>query len=193
MPLFGNGGLLGGGLAEKAKQAGVPTETKEDDAESYRKPMNVENFDAFGATLQSVGKAVEIARWEAPAGLARRWGYGRADTDANQGYLYGVFKNSDGETISGTLIFKWENSTGRREQVNDEADSADMNTPNRYDREQQRPYPEDNSKARASENEYLTVWFEPSTDPSDITNDYEIAASKSECRFPTTEYDVAGR
>lgn len=188
-----DGGLLNGGLAQKAKEAGVPEATKKESGDSYRKPMNVGNFDSFGTSLQGQGEPVELARWEAPAGIARRWGYGRADTDANQGYLFGQFRNASDETINGTVVFKWENSTGRRTQVNDEAETGDMDTPNRYDREQQRPYPEDTDKARATENEYLVVEFVPSTDPADITNNYEIDAAASDARFPTTEYDVASR
>lgn len=189
--IFGGGGLLGGGGITDALQAGVPEGTKDDAGDSYRLPMGVADFDSFGATLQSAGETVELARYEVPAGLKRRWGYGRADAEANQGYLYGYLANADDEQIHGKVTYKWENSTGRRSEVNDEAKTQDMDTANRYDREQQRPYPEDTSKKAATQDEYLVVEFTPETAAADITNAYAIDAAASDVRFPTTEYDVA--
>lgn len=191
MPLFGGGGGLlgGGGLSQVAKEVGKPQDTAA--AESYRKPMGVTQFDEFGASLVE-GKEVELARWKAPAGIARRWGYGTAEAEANQGYAFGQFYNADDEQIQVQLIFKWENSTGRSSQVVDEANSKDMDTTDRYNRDEQIPMPEDTSKRRAVQDEALLVMAEPLTDPANITNDFAIAAANSEVRFPATEYDVSG-
>lgn len=190
MGLFDGGLLGGGGVAGVAQELGKPQDSAQ--ADSYRKPMGVEDFDTFGTSLTE-GKAVELAYWEAPAGIARRWGYGTAMAEANQGYAYGVFQNANGETIEGTVILKWENSTGRGEQVVDEVDSKDIDTNDRYNRDEQVPIPEDTSKKRAEQDERLTVWFEASTDPDNITNSYLIDAANSEVRLPTTEYDLSTR
>ena len=190
MGLFDGGLLGGGGVAGVAEELGKPQDSAQ--ADSYRKPMGVEDFDTFGTSLTE-GKAVELAYWEAPAGIARRWGYGTAMAEANQGYAYGVFQNANGEQIEGTVILKWENSTGRGEQVVDEVDSKDIDTNDRYNRDEQVPIPEDTSKKRAEQDERLTVWFEASTDPDNITNSYLIDAANSEVRLPTTEYDLSTR
>jgi hypothetical protein len=190
MGIFDGGLLGGGGVAGVAEELGKPQDSAQ--ADSYRKPMGVEDFDSFGTTLTQ-GKAVELAYWEAPAGIARRFGYGTAMAEANQGYAYGVFQNANGETIHGTVIFKWENSTGRGTQVVDEVDSKDINTTDRYNRDEQVPIPEDTSKKRAEQDERLVVEFEASTDPADITNSYLIDAANSEVRLPTTEYDLSTR
>ena len=190
MGLFDGGLLGGGGVAGVAQELGKPQDSAQ--ADSYRKPMGVEDFDTFGTSLTE-GKAVELAYWEAPAGIARRWGYGTAMAEANQGYAYGVFQNANGEQIEGTVILKWENSTGRGEQVVDEVDSKDIDTNDRYNRDEQVPIPEDTSKKRAEQDERLTVWFEASTDPDNITNSYLIDAANSEVRLPTTEYDLSTR
>ena len=190
MGMFDGGLLGGGGVAGVAQELGKPQDSAQ--ADSYRKPMGVEDFDTFGTSLTE-GKAVELAYWEAPAGIARRWGYGTAMAEANQGYAYGVFQNANGEQIEGTVILKWENSTGRGEQVVDEVDSKDIDTNDRYNRDEQVPIPEDTSKKRAEQDERITVWFEASTDPDNITNSYLIDAANSEVRLPTTEYDLSTR
>mgnify|MGYP007117108123 CR=1 FL=1 len=152
MGLFDGGLLGGGGVAGVAQELGKPQDSAQ--ADSYRKPMGVEDFDTFGTSLTE-GKAVELAYWEAPAGIARRWGYGTAMAEANQGYAYGVFQNANGEQIDGEVILKWENSTGRGEQVVDEVDSKDIDTTDRYNRDEQVPIPEDTSKKRAEQDERL--------------------------------------
>lgn len=187
--LFNGGGLLGG--VSGALEQGIPEQTRSEPGESYRKPMTVEAFDSFGASLISAGETVELASWEVPAGIQRRWGFGRADTDANQGYLYGVFENADNEQIHGEVTFKWRNSTGRSTQTVDEADSRDMDTSNRYDREQQIPFPEATDKKKATKDQELVVEFTPTTEAANITNNYAIDAGASSVRFPTTEYDVS--
>lgn len=195
MPLFGNGGgLLGsGGISQMAREAGVPEESKRGNTESYRVPMSPDDFDSFGATLQAAGEEVELAAWESAPGVARRWGYGRADLAENQGYLYGQLNNADGEQIHGTLSYEWRNTTGRKTEVNDEAKTEDMDTASRYDRESQRPYPEDTGKKRADPFEELVVKFVPSTPAADIANDYAIDRATSEARWPTTEYDLTSQ
>jgi hypothetical protein len=195
MGLFDGGGLLGGsgGVRQLAAEAGVPEANKDEGAESYRVPMSPDDFDTFGAGLQAAGEEVELASWEASPGTARRWGFGRADLAENQGYLYGKLQNSNGEIIHGTLSYEWRNATGRQSEVTDEAKTEDMNTSSRYDREQQRPFPEDTSKNRAGPFQELVVYFTPSTPAADITNDYAIDRASSEARWPTTEYDLTAQ
>lgn len=190
MPLFGNGGLLGG-ASKVAEEMGKPTEAADGDAESYRKPFSVGSFDQFGNDSLTQGEEVELARVRTPAGLERRWGFGRADQAENQGYAYGHFNNADGEAIHGRIGLQWENSTGRRTEVTEELDTRDMDTQDRYNRDAQPPVPEAQDKERAEQDEHLIVTFEPETDPADITNNYGVAAGASECRLPATEYDVS--
>lgn len=189
MPLFGGNGVLGaaGGLAE---DLGKPV-TGDNDGESYPAHYDVARFDEFGNDSLSQGKTVEIARDEIPAGIARRWGYGRAANPANQGYAYGIFQNASGEQIHGKLVFVWENSTGRETQVVHELDTQDMDTADRYDRETQPPMPEQTDKERAEQDQSMVLLFEARTDPSSITNNYGIDSGNSECRLPATEYDVS--
>lgn len=189
-----NGGLLGGNIAE---EIGASTEAANDAGDAYRKPLTVNRFDKFGTGTMVQGEPSELARVRTPAGLERRWGYGAANKPENQGYAYGILQNGgDGtvdseEQIHGILSFEWRNSTGRKQEVAEELASEDMDTANRYDREQQPPMPEAQGKERAEQDEYLVVTFTPETDPADVANGYEIVAGFSECRFPTTEYDVS--
>ena len=183
-------GLLDNGIAGLASELGVPESSRKDEGEEYRKPLKVSSFDSFGATLQE-GEEVELARLESPAGIERRWGYGRADLPDNQGYAYAQLKNADGEQIHGSVSYEWENSTGRETQVVDEVDSEDMDTNNRYNRDEQVPMPERTDKNKASRDQYLVVRFEPETPAADITNDYAIDPDASNVRWPTTEYDVS--
>lgn len=183
-----DGGLLGGNVG---KELGVSSEAHRDSGETYSKPLTVSRFDSFGTGTMQQGEEVELARVRSPAGIARRWGFGTAEAAANQGYAYGHFMNANGEAIHGILILKWENSTGRETQVATELATEDMDTSNRYDREQQPPVPEQQGKNKAEQDEHLVVSFEPETDPADITNDYAIDAASSECRIPATEYDVS--
>lgn len=184
MALFDNG--IAGALEQ-----GVPGQSRSDDGEEYRKPLGTNSFNQFGATLIDQGVEVELARIESPANIERRWGYGRADAPANQAYLFGQLFNAAGEQIHGELSFEWENSTGRESQVQDEAQTEDMNTTDRYDREKQLPMPERTSKNKATHNQHLVVKFEPTTDPADITNAFEVDAAESEVRWVATEYDVS--
>jgi hypothetical protein len=196
MGLLDGNGLLGGGdggIRQLAAEAGIPEDTKNQPGESYRVPMSPDDFDSFGATLQAAGEEVELASWESSPGTARRWGYGRADAPENQGYIYGKMQNSDGEIIHGTLTYKWRNATGRQTEVNDEAKTEDMNTSSRYNRDEQRPYPEDTDKKRAGPFQELVVMFTPSTPAADITNNYAIDRTASEARWPTTEYDLTAQ
>lgn len=188
MPLFGKGGLLGG--VSLGDELGQSNEAATSDAEAYRKPLTVSRFDSFGAASLQEGDETELARVQTPAGLERRWGYGAADKPDNQGYAYGHFKNANDEQIHGIISLKWENSTGRRQEVSEELASEDMATSDRYNRDSQPPVPEAQGKEKAQQDEHLVVTFTPETDPANITNDYAIDASASECRLPVTEYDV---
>lgn len=184
--------LLNGGLVNQARalaeDMGQPASGENE--ESYTHPYDPGTFDSFGTDLTQ-GQAVELARDQTPAGIARRWGFGSAKHAANQGYLYGIFNNASGEQIHGKLIFQWENSTGRETQVVHEAYTNDMDTSSRYDRDTQPPMPEQVDKNRADQDESLVVLFEAATDPANITNNYGIDAGASECRLPATEYDVS--
>lgn len=185
-----DGGLLnmGGGVLD---DLGKPQSGDADSVASYRKPLGVAAFDSFGASSLVQGETREIARQRVPAGLQRRWGFGSAQFEANQGYAYGKLYNADNEQIHGVLSLQWEASTERESQVVEEIDSEDISTPNRYDREQQRPLPEQTDKNKAMQDQYLVIKFTPVTDPGDITNSYSVDAAASELRIPTTEYDVA--
>jgi len=185
-------GLLDGGLLSGdgiAADLGKPTSSDEA-APSYRKPLGVSAFDTFGATGLTQGEERELARIRTPAGLRRRWGFGTAKNDSTLGYAYGKLKNGSGEIIHGVLSLQWRAQTERNSQVVEEIDSQDINTPNRYDREQQRPIPEQTDKNKASQDQYLRITFTPVTDPANITNNYEVVAAESELRIPTTEYDL---
>lgn len=182
-------GILGsGGLSDLADDLGKPKESARND--SYPAHYNVQRFDSFGATLQE-GEAVELARDTIPAGIERRWGFGAAKHSDNQGYQYGVFQNAAGEQIHGKLIYTWESSTGRQTQVVHEESTADMDTTDRYNRDEQPPMPEQRDKNTAEQDESLVVLFEATTPAADITNTYAIDAGTSECRLPATEYDVS--
>lgn len=186
-------GLLDGGLTGAAdtltSELGKPSkDAKEGD--SYRRPYNVGSFDEFGHDLTQ-GKAVEIARNRIPAGLEQRWGYGVAQAQANQGYVWGHFRNSEGESIHGRVVLQWENSTGRESQVVQEFDSRDIDTQDRYNREEQIPLPEAQDKNKASQDEFMTVHFEAETDPSTLTGALEIDPAESEIRIPATEFDIS--
>lgn len=187
--------LLDGGLLDMGSSAlsdlGKPASGDSDVNTSYRKPLGVGQFDNFGASSLVQGETRELARLQVAAGLALRWGFGSAEYEANQGYAYGKLNNSNGEQIHGVLTFKWENATGRESQVVEEVDSNDISTPNRYDRDQQRPFPEQTDKNRAMQDQFLVVEFTPTTDPADITNSYAVDAGSSDVRIPTTEYEVA--
>lgn len=183
-------GLLDNGIAGLASELGVPESSRKDEGDEYRKPLKVGSFDTFGATLTE-GEQVEIARVESPAGIQRRWGYGRADLPDNQGYAFAQFFNASGEQIHGEISFEWANSTGRETQVVDEVDSEDCDTSDRYNRDQQVPMPERTDKNKATRDQYLVVQFTPDTPAADITNSYEISAAESTVRLPATEYDVS--
>lgn len=186
--LFGGGGLLGGsgGLAG---ELGIPESTEADNGDPYEAPLTPTRFDDFGATL-SQGRAVEIARVEIPPETSRRWGFGSAQNEANQGWLFGQFYNANDEQIHGKLIFKWENATGRQSETIAEVDTKDIDTTDRYNRDQQKPMPEATNKNKANAFQYLIVEMEAETDPSTITNDYKVAEANSDARMPTTEYDL---
>jgi len=191
MGLLDGGGIIGN-ASQVAQELGQPTDSKTNQqGESYRLPLGVADFDSFGIDSMSPGEEAELARVRTPAGLERRWGFGRADLDRNQGYAYGVLKNASGETIHGRVGLHWENSTGRSTQVQAEVDSRDMNTSSRTDRDNQPPVPEAQDKNMAEQDASLVVTFTPITDPADIANSYSIDAGSSECRLPATEYDVS--
>lgn len=179
-----------GGVSQVARELGRPESTAADPADDYPKNYTPERFDEFGGDLTQ-GKEVEIARDTTPAGLERRWGLGSADQPDNQGYAFGQFNNASGEQIHGHLIFKWENSTGRETEVVHEIDTRDIDTTDRYNRDQQVPVPEQTHKNKAGQDESLVVYFEAETDPANITNNYGIDAGATECRLPATEYDVS--
>lgn len=189
-----NGILGGGGLSDLANDLGKPKESAAND--SYPAHYNVQRFDSFGGDLKQ-GQAVEVARDTVPAGIERRFGFGKADAPDNQGYQYGIFQNSgDGtadseEQIHGKLIYMWESSTGRETQVIHEESTQDMDTTDRYNRDSQPPLPEQRDKNKAEQDESLVVLFEATTDPADVVNNYAISADFSECRLPATEYDVS--
>jgi hypothetical protein len=185
MGLLDNGLM---GISRQAKELGKPQEAAQE--ESYRNPLGTADFDSFGADLQQ-GEYVELANQVIPAGIERRWGYGSADQPENQGYAYGVFQNSSGEQVHVKLSFEWRNSTGRETQVVEEADSRDMDTADRYDRDTQPPMPERTDKNRATQDEEMVVKAKGLTDPGTITNNYGIDGGSSETRLPTTEYDVS--
>jgi hypothetical protein len=168
----------------------VSQETRSDEGEEYRYNYSPNRFESLGGDLTQ-GKPVEVARDTIPAGVERRWGFGSAEFEANQGYAFGQFENADGEQIHGQLIFVWENSTGRETQVVTEVDTRDIDTTDRYNRDMQVPIPEQNNKNKAVQDQSMVVLFEAETDPADITNDYAIDASTSQFRFPATEYDVS--
>lgn len=189
MGLLDNG-LLGAG-SQLANEVGQSTEAANANGDAFRKPLTVSRFDEFGHDSLSEGDKVELSRVRTPAGIERRWGYGRADREANQGYSYGHLKNGAGENIHGILSYEWENSTGRRTEVSTELASDDMATSDRYDRDTQPPMPEAQDKEKAEQDEFLVVYFTPETPAADITNAYAIDAGASEVRWPTTEYDVS--
>lgn len=188
--LDGNGLMGGGGLAEQARSLGVSGETRRDRGDEYRYNYSPNRFEELGGSLTQ-NKPVEIARDTIPAGIERRWGFGSAEFEANQGYAYGKFRNPDGNTIHGNLIFVWENSTGRETQVVTEIDTRDIDTTDRYNRDEQVPIPEQTSKNKAKQDQSMVVLFEAEDDPDDVTGDYEIDAAESEFRLPATEYDVS--
>lgn len=185
-----DGGILGG-ASQLANEVGQSSEAAASAGEAYRKPMTVSRFDEFGIASLQQGEEHELARVRTNAGLERRWGFGAADKPDNQGYAYGKFQNGAGEIIHGILSLKWENSTGRSQEVTEELATEDMDTADRYNRDAQPPVPEAQGKEKAEQDEYLVVTFTPETDPADITNSYSIDAGASECRLPTTEYDVS--
>jgi len=187
MGLLDNG--LMGGLGGLADDLGKPS-SGDSGGDSFGTPFGVTDFDSFGATLVP-GQFQEIARYEVPAGTEHRWGFGTAKRPANQGYGYAELNNADGEQLHGKLSLRWENATGRRTEVATEIDSQDIDTPNRYDREQQKPIPEQVDKRKASQDQFLVVEFKATTPEADITNDYAISAAESDVRLPTTEYDTA--
>lgn len=189
MGLLDNGLL--GGAGKLASEMGKTTEAASNSGDSYRFPLSVDDFDSFGNDSLTQGEEAEIARLRTPAGLERRWGFGSAEHEANQGYAYGTFQNASGEAIHGKVTLMWENSTGRQTEVTEELASKDMDTADRYNRDAQPPVPEAQDKEKAQQDEYLVVTFTPSTDPAGITNNYGIAAGSSETRLPTTEYDVS--
>lgn len=190
MPLLNGSGGLFGAASDVAGELGVPGQSRNDAGDEYRKPLKVGSFDTFGASLTE-GEEVELARLESPAGIQRRWGYGRADRPDNQGYAFGQLFNADGEQIHGEISFEWENSTGRETQVVDELDTEDMDTDDRYNRDAQVPMPERTNKNKADRDQFLVVKFTPDTPAADITNDYAIDAGQSTVRLPATEYDVS--
>ena len=179
-----------GGLQGVANELGRPESTTNDPADDYPHNYTPDRFDEFGGALRE-GREVEIARDVVPAGIERRWGLGSASQPENQGYAYGQFKNASGEQIHGVLTFKWENSTGRQSQVVHEIDTRDIDTSDRYNRDQQVPVPEQTTKNRASQDEKMVVTFEAETPEADVTNAYEIDRDASDFRLPATEYDVS--
>lgn len=179
-----------GGLQGVAGELGRPESTTSDPADDYPHHYTPGRFDSFGGQLRE-GREVEIARDVVPAGIERRWGLGSAEQPHNQGYAFGQFKNADGEQIHGVLTFKWENATGRESQVVHEIDTRDIDTSDRYNRDQQIPVPEQTTKNRASQDESMVVTFEAETDPETVTNDYALDRAQSDFRLPATEYDVS--
>ena len=178
-------GLLDGGLMglgdQLADDLGKPKEAAE--AETYEKPFSPSTFDEFGGPVRA-GREVEVARYRAPAGTEVRWGSGRAKNSDNQGYAWAQPRNEEDEPITGLWIFKWENSTGRRERVINEIQAEDIDTEDRYNRDRQKPFPEARDKPKAEQDQFLTVTFV-------AEEDGEIDADNTSCRFPATEYDVA--
>jgi len=184
-----DGGLFGGGLAGMADDLGKP-QSGDSATESFGTPFGVDEFDSFGGQLVE-GQFQEIARYRVPAGTEHRWGFGTAKRPENQGYAFGQLYNANDEQLHGKISLRWENATGRETEVATEVDSKDIDTPNRYDREQQKPIPEQTDKNKARQDQYLVVEFKASTPAADIINDYEVDAAASDVRIPTTEYDVA--
>lgn len=180
MGLLDNGlaGVINGGAAGAGRGSG---------AEKYQRPLDVDDFDDFGGSLRA-GKFVEIGSLETPAGIERRWGWGDPEHEANQGYAFGVFQDSDGVQQHVKLSLEWRNSTGRRTQVVEEVDSRDMDTDDRYDRSSQIPIPERVGKERASIHQELVVRAMPVGDTGDGD---EIDAGNTVMRLPVTEYDVS--
>lgn len=188
--------LFDNGIAGLARELGKPRASVGDAGDEYRKPLNPSSFDEFGATLIE-GEQIELARLRSPAGIKRQWGFGSAEFEANQAYFYGQLYNSgDGtadseEQIHGEVTYMWEGATGRESQVVEELDTRDMDTTNRYDRDEQIPVPEQSNKEYAQQDEYLVVKFKPTTPAADIVNDYAISADFSDVRWVTTEYDTS--
>jgi hypothetical protein len=180
MQMFGG---LGGAVDEVADVVGVSSEAAERSA--FSRDFNVSDFDSFGGSV-TVGKYVEIARFEVPADTEYAFGYGRSSAPENQGYAYVDLQSSSPNPVEGTLRFKVESSTGRRTEVVKDLDTEKLDA-SKTDRTQQVPLPEQVNSALATQDAFLVIELSPSSDNSDQSVD----SDESELIIPVTEYDLS--
>jgi len=162
------------GTSTQADQSGV----------AFSREFNVKDFDSFGGKV-TPGKMVEFGRFQVGANVEYSWGFGVAENPENQGYIYIDLQSPNGNPVEGTLQLAVETSTNRETIPVKEFDTTKLDA-SKTDRRKQIPVPEQVQSALATQDAYLILRLDASSD----NTDQEISSDKSEVIIPATEYDL---
>ncbi len=149
---------------------------------AFPQTMKEGDFDEFGNDT-APGEWTRIATFTVPAQEAYRWGYGRATNAENQGYMYVSLNDDTGTAVDGKLRIAQSDAQERRQIVVVEEDVATLSG-SKFDKEQQRPLPEQVDKPMVGRDSKLTLEFQPSEKQGAAT----IVEEQSEVSLPVTNY-----
>lgn len=168
-----------GEASEAARVLGKSEDSAQRD--SFNRDFGTGNFDSFGGDVEP-GKFVQIAEFDVPASTEYSWGYGSAENEVNQGYLYVELKNGSSTSLEGTVQFAQETPTGRGKRVVAEFDTTRLDA-SKTDRAKMVPLPEQVGHPVVTQDSKLTVYF-------DCSSNDTVNSSNSEVIMPVTEYDL---
>lgn len=175
-----------GGIVGEAKDSvddilGQPT-GDESGSQTFRKSLNVGDFDTFGTSLES-GKWNRVAEFVVGAQERYKWGYGSASAPENQGYIYCDLVNSDSEQVEGTVRFAQTDANERQLRTSFEDDVQTLDG-SKTDRKQQKPLPKQVDKPWVGRDSMLVIEINP-TNTSSLTTE-DVDSSNSEVILPVT-------
>lgn len=147
---------VGGGISETINQV---TGTPEGGGEQkFRKYLKKHHFTESGTETFDVGPDdfTKIGEFVVPAQEQYRWGYGSAEYDTNQGYIYVDLQNSTPAAIQGSLRIQQRDAQSRNIITVEELDLEPLRA-SKSDRTQMVPLPEQTSQPKVGRDSRLTL------------------------------------
>lgn len=133
---------------------------------AFRKTLDKDDMNLAGGSgtqsLEGDGEQNTIAEYQIPPQQTYRYGYGTAQREANQGYLFVDLKDdaSSPANISGKVRLVQEDANGLNKKVVFE-EQADVLNGSESDRTQKIPLPEQINFPQVGEDSYMKVEFYP--------------------------------
>lgn len=181
-------GIFDNGLSAAKESARVLGKSEESaDRKSFNRDFGTADFDSFGGETQP-GKEIEIARFTVPASTEYSWGYGAAENEANQGYLYvdlrGDDEDADGtpDPINGSLILAQETPTGRGRDIVAEYDTTRLSA-SKSDRNSMVALPEQVGHDLVTQDSSVALYLDANSADTIVEGNCDVI-------FPMTEYDL---